>query len=293
MSDYPNAQAPAQGESQGAPATPTAPAKPNPLNDRTFRLTNRDQQSGTVSSLRISVERNCVRIAADISRDNSGQWASIILPKAKWGMLKEDITRASKEANLPWSTKYRRTGDAEIKVGINPNGMVYIALNNTQGLEKAFEFVDDNYIEIVDANDQPVTPSELSRRYARNWVREITPVVDRLYVDNYEDSAPARRPGGQGNGGNFQRGQNNFQRGGGNNYPKKQWGNGGGGGNFQRGGGGGNYPKKQWGNNQGGNNYQRNNNGYQQNQGYQQQAQAPAPAPVDTNLNFDDYQLGN
>ena len=126
-------------------------------------------------------------------------------------------------------------------------------------------------------------PSELSRRRARNWVKEISGVVDIIFEREYADSAPAqRRQGGQG-------GQ------GGGNYQKKQWNNGGG---YQnRGQGGGGFQKKQWGGgggyqrNQGGGGYQQRQGGYQQNQGGGYQQQQQAPAPVDTNINFDDYNL--
>lgn len=280
MSQYQNAQAPAQGESQAA-AQP--PAKSNPLSDRTFRLTRRDPQTQSISSLRMSVEKNCVRMAADVSRDASGQWVSMLFPKTEWGMLKEDILRAAKESNLPWSTAYRRNGESEIKVGISQEGIVYLAVSNTQGGEVKFDFISEGYIEIVDSAGNPVPPSELSRRRARNWVKEISGVVDIIFEREYADSAPAqRRQGGQG-------GQ------GGGNYPKKQWNNGGG---YQnRGQGGGGFQKKQWGGgggyqrNQGGGGYQQRQGGYQQNQGGGYQQQQQAPAPVDTNINFDDYNL--
>ncbi len=291
MSENQPTQAPDQGAGAQAPAETTR----NLFMETGFRLIARDPQTGQTSSPQFSMKSRCFRVAADVSRDASGQWVSMLLPRLKYPEFFDGLIRASKEPG-PWKESYHRNEERDgvttgitITAGVDADGVVYWSISNNQGGEKRFDMVDDNYINIMDMNGNPIGKSEASRRFAKRWATGMHKAADSIWETGKDtDGGPARRQ--QNQGGNFRGGNQGggFRQGGqGNNF--RQGGQGGGfkpkwQGNQNQGG-----FKPKWQGNQNQGNFKPKWQGNQNQGGYQQQQEPQAPT---ADYNFEDYNIG-
>lgn len=126
--------------------------------------------------------------------------------------------------------------EAKLAIGKDNTGVVYIAVASWDNSRPnvRFPFLPGGHSTFHNLAGEKLSEAELSVLMAGGYADAMSKVVAQLLVSNYVDEPPKQRPGGQGGGGNYNRGGQggNYNRGGGYNNN-----GGGGGGNYNRGGG--------------------------------------------------------
>lgn len=167
-----------------------------------------------------------------------------------WGTLMETIREAidwepgHRESIVTKDTVFQAGGgrskealpQATVIIGKDKDGVICMTVKHFKEGRPVIVFKmlpPAQFFDFKNADGSPKSLGDISKRYARSYVKRMEGVVQQLMVDTYEEPAPydpSNRGGNNNNRGGNGGGNNNFR---GNN-------NGGGGGNGGNGGGGGN-----------------------------------------------------